>query len=100
MPGMQFEKFFAKQELKLAATSGVGSVVGTVAGMRMKLAVGVAMAAWLFVDCFWVGWARTAWQRLAPEVGAASIRGDPARTVGADVNSIYLNSRYRAAESV
>lgn len=50
-----FEKFFAKQELKPAASSGVGSVVGTVAGMGMKLAIGVAMVGWFFVDCFWIG---------------------------------------------
>jgi len=50
-----FEKLFAKQELKPAAYSGVGSVVGTVAGMGMKLAIGIVMIAWFFIDCFWVG---------------------------------------------
>ena len=50
-----FEKLFAKQELKPAAVSGVGSVVGTVAGMGMKLAIGIVMIVWFFVDCFWVG---------------------------------------------
>jgi uncharacterized protein len=49
------EKWGAKQELKPAAVSGVGSVVGTVAGMGMKFAIGVVMIAWFFVDCFWVG---------------------------------------------
>jgi uncharacterized protein YqgC (DUF456 family) len=50
-----FEKLFAKQELRPAAVSGVGSVVGTVAGMGMKLAIGIVMIVWFFVDCFWVG---------------------------------------------
>ncbi len=50
-----FEKLFAKQELKPAAVSGVGSVVGTVAGMGMKLAIGIVMIVWFFVDCFWIG---------------------------------------------
>ena len=49
------EKWGAKQEMKPAAVSGVGSVVGTVAGMGMKLAIGLVMIAWFFVDCFWVG---------------------------------------------
>jgi hypothetical protein len=30
-------------------------VVGTVAGMGMKLVIGLMMVAWFFVDCFWVG---------------------------------------------
>jgi len=50
-----FEKGFAKQEMKPAAVSGVGSVVGTVAGMGVKMAIGAVMIAWFFVDCFWVG---------------------------------------------
>ena len=50
-----FEKWLAKQELKPAAVSGVGSVVGTVAGMGMKLLIGLVMIVWFFVDCFWVG---------------------------------------------
>ena len=49
------EKRGAKQEMKPAAVSGVGSVVGTVAGMGMKLVIGFVMVAWFFVDCFWVG---------------------------------------------
>jgi uncharacterized protein YqgC (DUF456 family) len=49
------EKWGAKQELKPAAVSGVGSVVGTVAGMGMKMAIGIVMIVWFFVDCFWVG---------------------------------------------
>lgn len=49
-----FEKLFAKQELRPAAVSGVGSVVGTVAGMGMKFFIGIVMIAWFFIDCFWV----------------------------------------------
>lgn len=50
-----FEKLFAKQELKIATSSGVGSMVGTVAGMGVKMAIGIVMILWFFVDCFWVG---------------------------------------------
>ncbi len=50
-----FEKYFAKQEMKPAAVSGVGSVVGTLAGMGMKLAIGVAMVLWFFADSLWIG---------------------------------------------
>lgn len=50
-----FEKWFGKQELKPAAYSGVGSVVGTVAGMGMKLAVGIVMIIWFVVDSLWIG---------------------------------------------
>ena len=50
-----FEKLFAKQELKPAAVSGVGSMVGTVAGMGVKMVIGGVMLVWFFVDCFWVG---------------------------------------------
>jgi uncharacterized protein YqgC (DUF456 family) len=50
-----FEKWGAKQEMKPAAVSGVGSVVGTLAGMGMKLAIGIVMIAWFFIDSFWIG---------------------------------------------
>ncbi|WP_193214296.1 DUF456 domain-containing protein [Luteolibacter marinus] len=50
-----FERGFAKKELKPAAYSGVGSVVGTLAGMGMKVAVGVAMILWFIIDSFWIG---------------------------------------------
>jgi uncharacterized protein YqgC (DUF456 family) len=45
-----FEKLFAKKENTAAAVSGVGSVLGTVAGMIIKLAVGVVMSAWIIID--------------------------------------------------
>ena len=53
-----FEKYFAKQELKPAAVSGVGSVVGTLAGLGMKIAIGLAMVLWFFIDVLWVGSAK------------------------------------------
>jgi uncharacterized protein YqgC (DUF456 family) len=49
------EIWFGKSEAKPAMVSGVGSVVGTLAGMGMKLVVGFAMILWFFVDVFWVG---------------------------------------------
>lgn len=50
-----FEKCFAKQELKPAAVSGVGSLVGTLAGLGMKVAIGAAMVLWFIIDVLWVG---------------------------------------------
>lgn len=50
-----FEKAFAKKDNRDSAVSGVGSVVGTVAGMIFKIVVGVMMIAWFFVDVFWIG---------------------------------------------
>ena len=49
------EILVAKKKPKFAASSGVGSVVGTIAGMAMKIVVGVLMIAWFFVDVFWIG---------------------------------------------
>jgi len=48
-----FEKAFAKKDTRDSAVSGVGSVVGTVAGMVFKIIVGVMMIGWFFVDVFW-----------------------------------------------
>jgi len=49
------EKFLAKKENKPALVSGVGSVLGTMAGMAMKLAVGVVMSVWNVIDALeWV----------------------------------------------
>jgi uncharacterized protein YqgC (DUF456 family) len=44
-----------KRHPKPAAVSGVGSVVGTIAGMIVKLAIGAVMIVWFFLDVFWVG---------------------------------------------
>jgi uncharacterized protein YqgC (DUF456 family) len=37
-----------------ATISGVGSVLGTAAGMVVKIIVGVLMIAWFVVDVIWV----------------------------------------------
>ncbi len=50
-----FEIAFARKHARPAAISGVGSVVGTVAGMGIKLVVGAVMIAWFFLDVFCLG---------------------------------------------
>lgn len=50
-----FEMAFAKKETKPAMVSGVGSVVGTVAGMGFKIVIGVAMIGWFLLDVFLIG---------------------------------------------
>lgn len=50
-----FEKAFAKQEMKPAVSSGIGSAVGTLAGMGMKIVIGLAMVVWFLVDSIWIG---------------------------------------------
>jgi uncharacterized protein YqgC (DUF456 family) len=45
----------ARKHPKPAAISGVGSVVGTLAGMAAKIVIGVMMIGWFFVDVFFVG---------------------------------------------
>lgn len=45
-----FEKCFAKQENKAALSSGIGSVVGTVTGMLIKIAFGIVMIVWFVLD--------------------------------------------------
>jgi uncharacterized protein YqgC (DUF456 family) len=49
------ELVIAKQQPRPAVVSGVGSVVGTLAGMGIKLALGAAMIAWFFLDVFLIG---------------------------------------------
>lgn len=46
---------FARKHPKPAAISGVGSVVGTLAGMGFKIAIGVTMILYFFLDVFWLG---------------------------------------------
>ncbi len=46
---------FAKKQSHHAAYSGVGSVVGTIAGMGFKIVVGVLMIGWFFLDVFLLG---------------------------------------------
>ena len=45
----------AKKQSHHAAISGVGSVVGTLAGMGFKIAVGVLMIGWFLLDVFLIG---------------------------------------------
>ncbi len=49
-----FEMLFAKKKTKESAVSGVGSVVGTLAGMGFKIAVGVMMIACFLADVLWL----------------------------------------------
>lgn len=46
---------FARKKTRPAALSGVGSVVGTLAGMGFKIVVGLLMVAWFFTDVFLIG---------------------------------------------
>lgn len=46
---------FARKHPHDAAISGVGSVVGTIAGMGFKFVVGVLMICWFFLDVFLIG---------------------------------------------
>lgn len=46
---------FAKKDTRPAAISGVGSVVGTLAGMGFKIVIGGMMVAWFFLDVFLIG---------------------------------------------
>jgi uncharacterized protein len=50
-----FEMAFAKKETRPAAISGVGSVVGTLAGMGFKIVVGLLMIGWFLINVFWIG---------------------------------------------
>ena len=43
---------FARKHPHHAAISGVGSVVGTLAGMAIKMVVGAVMISWFFLDVF------------------------------------------------
>ena len=49
------EMAFAKKQSHHAAVSGVGSVVGVVAGMGFKIVIGAVMILWFFLDVFWIG---------------------------------------------
>ena len=46
---------FARKETHHAAISGVGSVVGTLAGMGIKMGIGALMLVWFFLDVFLIG---------------------------------------------
>ncbi len=45
----------ARQATRPALVSGVGSVVGTLAGLGIKLAIGLMMLLWFFLDVFLIG---------------------------------------------
>jgi uncharacterized protein YqgC (DUF456 family) len=45
----------ARKQGHHAAISGVGSVVGTLAGMGFKIAVGILMIGWFLLDVFLIG---------------------------------------------
>jgi uncharacterized protein YqgC (DUF456 family) len=49
------EMLFARKNPKFAASSGVGSVVGTLAGMAVKIVIGILMVVWFLADVFWIG---------------------------------------------
>lgn len=46
---------FARKETQAALHSGIGSVVGTIAGMGIKIVIGLVMIIWFFLDVWWVG---------------------------------------------
>lgn len=48
------EMVFAKKRPQFAASSGVGSVVGTIAGLGMKIVIGLLMVIWFLADVFWI----------------------------------------------
>jgi uncharacterized protein YqgC (DUF456 family) len=49
------EIVFAKKHRQAAALSGVGSVIGTIAGMGFKIVIGLMMVTWFFLDVFLIG---------------------------------------------
>jgi uncharacterized protein YqgC (DUF456 family) len=51
---MIFEFFFAKKKAKPATVSGIGSVLGTVAGMGIKIVIGLIMILWFAIDIIWI----------------------------------------------
>lgn len=46
---------FAKKQTRHAAISGVGSVVGTLAGMGFNIVIGILMIGWFLLDVFLIG---------------------------------------------
>lgn len=51
-----FEMLFAKKKIKPATKSTWGTFIGATAGIVIKVAIGVLMIGWFFVDVFWVHW--------------------------------------------
>jgi uncharacterized protein YqgC (DUF456 family) len=50
------EMIIAKRQLKPAAKSTWGTVVGTMAGLVLKTILGLAMVGYFFIDVFWLAW--------------------------------------------
>lgn len=50
-----FELAFGRKTSRQSAVSGVGSVVGTIAGMGIKIIVGISMVIWFFLDIWVIG---------------------------------------------
>lgn len=50
-----FEMAFAKKKPRESAVSGVGSVVGTLAGMAVNVVIGLMMILWFFLDIWVIG---------------------------------------------
>lgn len=50
-----FEAWFAKQETRPAMVSGVGSAVGTLASLVVKVIIGVIMIVWFLIDIWFIG---------------------------------------------
>ncbi len=48
------EWLFAEKTMKPATVSGVGSVIGTVAGLGMKIVVALLMVVVFAIDLFWL----------------------------------------------
>ncbi len=48
------EWMIAKKEARSATVSGIGSLVGTVAGLAMKVTIALLMAAYLVADILWL----------------------------------------------
>lgn len=46
---------FARKETLEAVHSGVGSMVGTLAGMGIKIVIGLVMIVWFLIDVWFVG---------------------------------------------
>jgi hypothetical protein len=49
------EIYFARKETLAAWHSGVGSMVGTLVGMGVKIIIGAVMIVWFFLDVWFVG---------------------------------------------
>ncbi len=51
-----FELAFARKQIRPAAKSTWGTLVGTTAGLILKTAIGIAMVGWFLLDELWLKW--------------------------------------------